>query len=135
MIIQVSNTLMPVELIIYVQIVIHALESMHDRWVIAGQNPDKLRQNRLWHCYDSAVWFTVHALVSAITGNVFYLVSGLVIRLWALQVFLNWMRGLPLVYLGAKGIDAWMNFRFGKRATLVLKTLLLTAVVIANHFN
>jgi hypothetical protein len=110
------------------------LECLHDKAVIDGADPDKKNPNRRWHIYDAAVWMGIYILVARLAGHWEYVLIGMVVRLYILQVVLNHMRGKGAKYLGSAGIDRWCNLYIGARLTLVLKTLLFLAAFAYEYF-
>lgn len=110
-------------MIVIYQTTLHFFEALHDRAVIAGSNKSNIIDNRRWHYYDAIIWTLVHAGIAYLTGNWAYLVTGLVVRLFMMQVLLNKLRGLPYTYLGKGKIDSFCNLYIGKKTTLIIKVV------------
>ena len=112
-------------MITFLQTGIHALECFHDKHVIAGSNKSEWYHNRRWHQADSLLWLFVHCVLALYAGSVWVIFTGLSIRLVLLQIGLNALRGLPLNYLGSKGIDGFCRRYIGINTTFALKIVLI----------
>lgn len=120
-------------MITQIQLVIHLIESLHDNEVIRGSDKTEIMHNRNWHRYDSIQWVVVHGAIAYLTGNIFFLLTGLMIRFYCLQVVLNQLRRLPLDYLGASGIDGWCIKYLGKKVTFYTKCIFFAACFIYEY--
>lgn len=114
-------------MIVLWQIIIHLVEALHDKHVIAAQSHDPARKPDVdaWHAIDSLVWIMVHALIGKLSGDWTYAATGLAIRLALLQLALNHYRGLPLSHLGSGTIDRLTLRIVGQRGSVCLKFLIL----------
>lgn len=113
-------------LIPIMQVCIHLLEALHDHHVIAGADPKEVNHNRSWHKIDAVMWLLIHGLIAYLAGHWIFILSGLAARLWVLQQALNELRGLPLTYLGDKGIDGFCKRLLGPTWTTVIKLIIYT---------
>jgi hypothetical protein len=107
------------------QLLLHVIESLHDRNVILGSNRGNTYHNSKWHLWDSIQWVSIHAMIAYLACDWIYVFTGLLIRLFVLQVFLNYLLGNRIDYLGGGFIDSFCKRNFGKKWTLIVKTALL----------
>jgi hypothetical protein len=114
------------------QLILHLVESFHDRYVIAGSDKSKVSDDRKWHKLDALQWILIHGGIAVLANDNTYLLTGLFIRLWVLQVVLNKLRGLPIKYLSKKDgtVDGLCWLFFGERWTLILKTIIFVMCLI-----
>lgn len=118
----------------YIQTIIHLIEAAHDSEVIAGSNRSETIHNRRWHQYDALMWLVIHGLIAYLTKEPFYLISGLMIRFYLLQVALNHLRGLSSFYLADKGMDGWCKRKLGQQLTFYIKLTLFLSVFVYEKF-
>jgi len=106
------------------QLIIHIIESFHDRHVILGSNRGEKYHNALWHFWDAIQWVIIHSVIAYLAHDWIYLVTGLFIRLFLLQVVLNYLLGNRIDYLGGGFVDSFCKRILGERWTLVVKTII-----------
>lgn len=121
-------------MIAIIQLCIHLVEAAHDSEVIKGSNRSESIHNRRWHQYDALMWLIIHGAFALLSKEPFYLISGLIIRLWVLQATLNHLRGLSSFYLGEKGIDGWCKRNLGQNLTFYFKLILFLSVFAYEKF-
>lgn len=110
-------------MVVELQIAIHLVEALHDKYVIAGSDKSGKADEAIdkWHKVDALQWTIVHVGFSLVTGDLTYIFTGLTIRWALLQLALNYLRGLPLDYLGNGPIDKMTKKLFPKMWSVVVK--------------
>lgn len=112
-------------MIVLLQTYFCLIECYHDLHVIKGSDKSEYYHNSKWHKWDSFLWLSLYIWMAVEHNDPVYILTGLSIRLFMLQVLLNKLRGLPLTYLGSGKIDKLCSVFIGKRTTLVFKSALL----------
>lgn len=112
------------------QLLIHTIESFGDASVIAAQRHDRPQQVKDWHMWDAFMWATVHLIIAKLAGDPVYLLTGLTIRWWSLQITLNRVRGMSVYYLGSGFIDRMHAKYLGVRTGTYIKHVLLALSLI-----
>lgn len=121
-------------MIVLVQYMIHMIEALHDKYVIDAGDPTKAHSNTMWHRYDALMWVVIHCFIAYLVHDWMYIVTGLTVRLFTLQVVLNQLRGKPSYYLGNGTVDRFFKLYIGQHATLYIKMLLFILAFVYEHF-
>lgn len=111
-------------MIVLLQTYFCLIECYHDLHVIKGSDKSQTVHNSKWHKWDSFLWLSLYIWMAVEHNDPVYILTGLSIRLFMLQVVLNKLRGLQLTYLGSGKIDKFFKLYIGKKTTLVLKSIL-----------
>lgn len=111
-------------MIVLIQLYLSMIECWHDLHVIKGSDKSEHYHNSKYHKFDALLWFSIYTWMAVEHNDPVYILTGLSIRLFMLQVVLNKLRDLPVTYLGGGFIDKFCLRWFGEVGTLCVKSVL-----------